>query len=299
MQAPGQIGRSGRLGLQAGARITLLQQAIAAIRRNNGTLFYVPQNFAGSWTDSAGTDPVDAVADVLGLMTDRSYGANNLGSSVFTDVGVSFFGGSSRVSTGVYRLFSSDGSYSSIFTLTGQTIGKWYRLTFNVDSITSGTLSIDNGSGPIIVGITGVGQKLFFIQIITSMGITIKRTTGITDIQISGVSIQEVFGAVATQATTANKPTVQRPSANNVIRFDSSNDSLSVNLASGGSPFVRSYTRTGTVSGFTSATTSGFVLGQPTVAGRDVCAIVCGANAITGADLAAIERWAVSIGATL
>lgn len=162
---------------------TLLARAIAAIRRNNGALFYVPANFAGSWTDSAGTDPVNKVSDVISLMTDRTGGS-----------------------------------------------------------------------------------------------------------------------AVATQDALIGdrrKPTVQRPAANNVIRFDSSNDSLSVNLASGGSPFVRSHTRTGTVSGFTSATTSAFVLGQPTVAGRDVCAIVCAPSAITGADLTAIERWAASIGATL
>lgn len=158
---------------------TLLQQAIAAIRRNNGALFYVPANFAGSWTDSAGTDPVDAIGDVIGRMTDRT--------------------GGSAVAT--------------------------------------------------------------------------------QDALIGG----------------RHKPTVQR----SVIRFDSSKDSLSINLASGGSPFVRSYTRTGTVSGFTSATTSAFVLGQPTVAGRDVCAIVCAPSTITGADLTAIERWAASIGATL
>lgn len=53
---------------------TLLQQAIAAIRRNNGALFYVPANFAGSWTDSAGTDPVNEVADVIRRMTDRTGG---------------------------------------------------------------------------------------------------------------------------------------------------------------------------------------------------------------------------------
>lgn len=161
-------------------RLTLLQQAIAAIRRNNGALFYVPSNFAGAWTDSAGTDPVNEVADVIGRMTDRTGGS-----------------------------------------------------------------------------------------------------------------------AVATRATKANKPTVQRPASNNVIRFGIFNDSLIVNLASGGSPFVRSYARTGTVSGFTSATTSEFVLGRPTVAGLDVCAIVCAPSAITGADLTAIERWAASIGATL
>lgn len=56
-------------------RLTLLQQAIAAIRRNNGALFYVPSNFAGAWTDSAGTDPVDAIGDVIGRMTDRTGGS--------------------------------------------------------------------------------------------------------------------------------------------------------------------------------------------------------------------------------
>lgn len=55
-------------------RLTLLQQAIAAIRRNNGALFYVPANFAGSWTDSAGTGPVNEIADVIGRMTDRTGG---------------------------------------------------------------------------------------------------------------------------------------------------------------------------------------------------------------------------------
>lgn len=159
---------------------TLLQQAIAAIKRNNGALFYVPANFAGAWTD---TDPVNKIADAIGRMTDRT------------------------------------------------------------------------GGSAVATQDAGIGDR--------------------------------------------RRPTVQRPAANNIIRFDASNDSLSINLASGGSPFVRSYTRTGTVSGFTSATTSSLVLGQPTVAGRDVCAIVCAPSTITGADLIAIERWAVSIGATL
>lgn len=70
-----QVGQLGRLGLQTSTkRLTLLQQAIAAIKRNNGALFYVPANFAGSWTDSAGTDPVNEVADVIGRMTDRTGG---------------------------------------------------------------------------------------------------------------------------------------------------------------------------------------------------------------------------------
>ena len=73
---PGLCGMGiGRLGLMSASQATLLQQAIAAIRRNNGVLFYVPTNFAGAWTDSAGTDPVNEVADVIGRMTDRTGGS--------------------------------------------------------------------------------------------------------------------------------------------------------------------------------------------------------------------------------
>lgn len=63
------------LTLRSSGLRTLMQQAIAAIRRNNGALFYVPANFAGAWTDSAGTDPVNEVADVIGRMTDRTGGS--------------------------------------------------------------------------------------------------------------------------------------------------------------------------------------------------------------------------------
>lgn len=59
---------------QPGGRRTLLQQAIAAIRRNNAVLFYVPSNFAGAWTDSAGTDAVNEIGDVVGRVTDRAAG---------------------------------------------------------------------------------------------------------------------------------------------------------------------------------------------------------------------------------
>ena len=103
----------------------------------------------------------------------------------------------------------------------------------------------------------------------------------------------------AWQATTASKPLIQRVSNRYVMSFDGSNDSLTCGLASGGSPFVRSYTTTGTVSGFTSATTTTFVMGQPTLASRNVCMIVGAPNTIPAADLLVIERFAQSVGAAL
>ena len=295
-------------------RLTLLQQAISAIRRNNGALLYVPTNFAGAWTGSAGTDPVDSVTDVLGLMTDRSYGANNLGPELVDRsigvIGSTYIirGTSVDVGGGFYTVTGNNAVASAVASLDPLlTFGKYYRITIEIAA---------GSSGPVNLHLSGAQNSLvaptpFFSQSTPGVyGVTVVMDTANRD-TITGfcgatgisttfkVSVREILGAVATQATTANKPTVQRPAANNVIRFDSSNDSLSINLASGGSPFVRSYTRTGTVSGFTSATTSAFELGQPTVAGRDVCAIVCAPSTITGADLTAIERWAASIGATL
>ena len=277
-------------------RLTLLQQAIAAIRRNNGALFYVPGNFAGAWTDSAGTDPVDAVADVLGLMTDRSYGGA-VGDELVTNGAWTISGKGVTVSGNTVTFTSSllpDSCQNTGLVVSG----KAYTARLTVSGYSGGGVSFMVAGNSIGSSYSANGT---YSQVIVpgasgAIGVMARGLT--TNAVVSSISVREIIGNHATQATTANKPTVRRPAANNVIRFDSSNDSLSINLASGGSPFVRSYTRTGTVSGFTSATTSAFVLGQPTVAGRDVCAIVCAPSAITGADLTAIERWAASIGAT-
>ena len=277
---------------------TLLQQAIAAIKRNNGTLFYVPANFAGAWTDSAGTDPVNEIADVIGLMTDRSYGGA-VGDELVTNGAWTMSGTGVTVSGDTVTFASSPLAESC--QNTGLVVsGKAYTARLTVSGYSGGgdvSFMVAGNSIGSFYSANGTYSQVIVPGASGAIGVRARGWT--TNAVVSSISVREIIGNRATQATTANKPTVQRPVANNVIRFDSSNDSLSVNLASGGSPFVRSYTRTGTVSGFTSATTSAFVLGQPTVAGRDVCAIVCAPSAITGADLATIERWAVAIGAML
>lgn len=303
---------------QPGWRRTLLQQAIAAIRRNGAALFHVPLNFSGSWTDSSGVDPVNELSDVIGLMTDRSYGVNNLGPELVTNSGFdngltgwTQLIGTASVVSGAARVVTPNSTQVGrlVSTVLPCTVGRTYRCTVRcVQGTASGADVTVSVSPTTVAGAIAVRQNtgtvdlsFVFTATQTNHWIFLDSRLGATATysDFDNVSVRDVLGAVATQATTANKPTVQRPAANNVIRFDALNDSLSVNMASGGSPFVRSYTRTGTVSGFTSATTTGFVLGQPTVAGRDVCAIVCAPSAIAGADLTAIERWAASIGANL
>lgn len=50
--------------------------AIQAVRRNNGTMLYVPDNYSGVFTDSAGTTPVTTLGDVVGKLND-SAGSNH------------------------------------------------------------------------------------------------------------------------------------------------------------------------------------------------------------------------------
>ncbi len=56
--------------------VTLFQRVLGILRRNNGTLIGIPDNFANTWVQSNGTDPVDAVGDLVGKIDDRT-GSNN------------------------------------------------------------------------------------------------------------------------------------------------------------------------------------------------------------------------------
>lgn len=299
----------------------MLQQAIAATRRNNGALFYIPANFAGAWTDSVGADPVNEFGDVIGFMTDRSYGSGGLGPELVSN---GYFSSNlagwttqspatATLVSGAMRVSRNNGSFvNQPATPINVVAGRAYMISMSVAAAPIGggvarlsmfganRLTDYTPTGVITATAVGNYVGVFYATVTETANLICGIATVIAgQVDIDNISVKEIFGAVATQSTTANKPTIQKPASNNVIRFDASNDSLFVNLASGGSPFVRSYTRNGTVSGATSATASGFVLGQPTVAGRDVCAIVCAPSPITGTDLAAIERFAVSIGATL
>jgi hypothetical protein len=243
---------------------TLLARAIAAIRRNNGSLFYVPANFAGAWTDSAGTDPVDAVADVLGLMTDRSYGGAT-GPELVTNGGPSFVNTTGwlvgagtgtaptlAVTSGRLRIaFAATYSFGFAYTSATTQIGKWYSVIVQVGFV-SGTnsglylqKSDDGGNAVNAVGSSSLAGpaktlSLTFQATATTSFIRIINTGAANAVfDVTSASCTEIFGAVATQATTANKPTVQTNAQGGyVVRFDGSNDNLATNLTCGNEGWI-------------------------------------------------------------
>lgn len=153
------------------------------------------------YQDSAGTLPA-TIGSPIGLLSDRSFGGE-LRSELFSDANASFVGEASRVSPGVYRILSTAGAYS-VVNLINNPAGKTFEVSFNVDSVTvAGTgLSIDPGAVPVSAD---VGSKRA-VLVSASTPIGIKRTGAACDIQISNISVRELKGHHATQATAGNRP---------------------------------------------------------------------------------------------
>lgn len=114
-----------------------------------------------------------------------------LGPNVFVDANAVLTGESTKVSPGVYRIYTSAGVYSGVSLLPSPG-GKSYEVTFNTDAVTTagGGLALDPGSVPIAA--TTGAKRLVLFDVVTSM--TLKRASGVaTDIQVSNVVIREVL----------------------------------------------------------------------------------------------------------
>jgi len=190
-----------------------------------------PYDLGVMFQDAAGTTAVNASGQPLGLVLDKSKGLV-LGSEEFNDASITFVGESSRVSTGVYRLYSSNGAYSLIDRLSGPvrpTAGKAFLISFNVDSVAvAGTGISIEGSTSVIVVPSTIGEKTCIVVSNGLSNIGLKRSSTAMDVQISGISIKELHGNHAYQATSAARPILQ--DAPRRIDFDTVDDKLITNL---------------------------------------------------------------------
>ena len=167
--------------------------------------WYDPSDMSTLFQDAAGTTPVTAVGQPVGLRLDKSKGLA-LGPEKFSDASVTFNAPSSRVSPGVYRIYSSDGSYSQI-ACGGATVDKFYDVSFTIDSIA-------NAGGGITVDWTGspafktTGVKRLRIRA-TSTSFSIKRAVTACDYQVSNISVKEIAGNHAYQSSLLSRATLQ------------------------------------------------------------------------------------------
>ena len=210
-----------KLGLIFGGGVTLLQQAIAAIRRNNGTLIWVPDSKSGAYTDSAGTAPVTALADVMGLVLD---GVGTVGPNLVTngsfDSGITGWTASGNAAlshqAGRMRVERTDAAgYPAGQQTIALVSGKTYRLTCDYQNPSGLALyasfnGIDQSLGASLSG--SISLVLTATGATTSVQVGIRLTSGTVGqyIDFDNISVRELTGNHATQSTTASKPTATR-----------------------------------------------------------------------------------------
>lgn len=197
-------------------------QALSAIRRNGGMLLNVPDNFAGVFEESTGITPVDALGDVIGLITDRSYGAGNLGAELVTNgdfsngaagwtliPGVSVSGGA-LVFDGTTS-FINGAALAQATSTSPIVAGKSYLFTYTITGNPGGGISANVGSA--LGTIRSAAGTYSEILVATSAGIPYIMTRASAGVRTGGVdniSVREVLGNHATQATASQKPVVGR-----------------------------------------------------------------------------------------
>ncbi len=163
---------------------------------------YDSSDMSTLFQDSAGTTPVTAVGQPVGLQLDKKQGLV-LGPEMWADASATFSGESSRISAGVYRVLSTAGAVSQV-AVGGGTPGKAYEVTVTISSIT-GSLTTDFINTPTWTT-TGVKR---FIGILVGPNYTFKRS-GVMDATISDISVKELAGTHRTQSTAASRPTFAR-----------------------------------------------------------------------------------------
>lgn len=86
------------------------------------------------------------------------------------------------------------------------TVGKAYKVEITVTAYVSGSLKSDSSLGIIVNGL----GKFSFTIVAANQSFNLYRNAAVTDLTVSGISIKEVTGIHATQATTGYQPKLRR-----------------------------------------------------------------------------------------
>jgi hypothetical protein len=175
--------------------------------------WYDPSNFATLFQDSAGTTPVTAMEQPVGLQLDLSKGLT-LGSELVTNGDFSggstgwtyFVGGTSTASISGGQATITKGSgiaYIAQSLLVQNTV---YSCTLDIVSIT-GTASVQNGNSASYGSFTTAGTKTFtFMHNVANANMYLSADSG--TVVFDNVSIKQVAGNHRFQSTSANRPVV-------------------------------------------------------------------------------------------
>jgi hypothetical protein len=191
---------------------------------------YDPSDFSTLFQDSAGTTPVTANGQPVGLLLDKSKGLV-LGAELVTvaadrdfssDTGYWTKMGFVTISGGAAHINNPDGSLSYLSRTGLTTAGKTYTVTLDA-VVRAGAARLTNSAGDAYASITASGAKSFTF-VATGTGILGFTRLGVTDVDLDNISVRELPGNHARQTTLDARPTYR--TAPSRIDYDGVNDAL-------------------------------------------------------------------------
>ena len=202
-------------------------------------VWYDPSDLTTLFQDTAGTTPVTTPGQTVALALDKSKGLV-LGSELVTNGDFSSSAGwivaSGVTISGGLASFAAVTSSSALYRSASVEVGKWYEFTIVVSSRTSGGIQPRLFGGATQAEITAPGTYRYKDQV-TSANFNIGCVANAFTGSIDNISVKELPGFHATQATLASRPTygiVPLGGRRNLLtRTEEFNDAAWLKLASG------------------------------------------------------------------
>ncbi len=174
---------------------------------NEPGVWYDPSDLSTLYQDAAGTTPVTAVEQPVGLMLDKSKGLVPGPELVITPYSGTAVGGFS--STGDSLVRNGGDSRFSLTINSPVVIGRFYKVTFNVSGFSGDTLIVRIGdTGGTFSAVANNGQKSLIISAVGSSSILYFAgvSANIGTATITNISARELPGNHASQPTATSRP---------------------------------------------------------------------------------------------
>lgn len=181
---------------------------------------YDPNDLTTLYQDAAGTIPVTAAGQPVGLMLDKSKGLT-LGSTIITNGNFESDtawnkGAGWSISNGKAR-FDGTGSYSNLGGVVTTSInGKFFKVEFELSDVGTSVTQVrilTSGGLAATVPVTGAGKYSAFVvgSAVNSVGIQSQAATGANyAFSLDNVSLKELAGNHAYQTVSASRPILQQ-----------------------------------------------------------------------------------------
>ena len=213
----GKLGTVSKIAIAQGSRARVpiyVYSPRELFAANEPGAWYDPSDLTTLFQDSAGTTPVTAAGQVVGLVLDKSMGlvlgaelaanGNFNGSTGWT------LGSGHTISNNQLNIAAAVTTTSSGSTVGGLfTPGRTYRITYKVSNYTKGSVRVVVGASGGVIR-TSNGTFTEYLLATTTSGVITVQNIGDTSLTIDIISARELPGNHATQATAASRPILAR-----------------------------------------------------------------------------------------